>query len=495
MTEPSQTVVAIAALLVGALLGALVAWLALRGQHPALTARLAERERELAALRGDVAQARIDANKANEERARISGVVEAERASMDRARAELDALQEKMKEAFAVVSQQALKQNNDAFLDLAQTRLGDFQRVSQADLDTRQKAIDQMVKPVNDGIAAVHERLQQLDKERVASAATLLEHLRQMALGQEQLTQETQTLVRALRAPQVRGQWGELQLQRVVELAGMVEHCDFVQQHSVQTDDGRLRPDLIVRIPGHKIVVVDAKAPLSAYLDAIDATDDVQRGVLLDQHARQVRDHIVSLSDKDYANEFTEAPDFVVMFLPGESFFSAACQRDPNLIDFAVGHGIIPASPTTLITILKAVHYGWQQERIARGAEEIRDLGQTLYDRIRVAAEHLGKIRKGLEQAVAGYNSAVGAFESRVLPTARRFRDLGAGAGDEIAVLDVVEVAPPGTMAADNLSTASIIFPESEVSKSAAAPRLRFEDCCRSPSMDGMPATMISPPR
>jgi DNA recombination protein RmuC len=221
-----------------------------------------------------------------------------------------------------------------------------------------------------------------------------------------------------------------------------MEHCDFTQQETVRSGDGRLRPDMVVRLPGHKIIVVDSKAPLSAYLDAMEATDEVQRGLFLDQHAKQVKDHVVALSDKDYANEFTEAPDFVVMFLPGESFFSAACQRDPNLIDFAIGRNIIPASPTTLITVLKAVNYGWRQERIAKDAEEIRDLGQMLYERMRVAAEHLAKIRKGLETAVAGYNSAIGTLESRVLPTARRFRDLGAGTGDEIEVLEPVDNIP-----------------------------------------------------
>lgn len=340
------------------------------------------------------------------------------------------------------MTQEALQQNNQAFLDLAQTKLTDFQRAAQTDLDARQESIDLMVKPVNEGLQMVGDRLMAFDKERAIAHSAMQEQLRQVTTDQGKLVTETETLVRALRAPQVRGQWGEMQLQRVVELAGMVEHCDFVQQKSVDTIDGKLRPDMVVRLPGAKIVVVDSKAPLSAYLDAMEATDDTQRGLFLDQHAKQVRDHIVALSSKDYANEFTEAPDFVVMFLPGESFFSAACQRDPNLIDFAIQRGVIPASPTTLITVLKAVNYGWQQERIAKNAEEIRDLGQTLYERLRVAAEHLGKIRKGLETAVNGYNSAIGALESRVLPTARKFRDLDAGKGDEIGVLEAVDSVP-----------------------------------------------------
>jgi DNA recombination protein RmuC len=222
----------------------------------------------------------------------------------------------------------------------------------------------------------------------------------------------------------------------------MEEHSDFVTQDHVETAEGRLRPDLIVRLPGHKVVVVDSKAPLAAYLDAMEATDEAQRGAFLDQHARQVRDHITALSAKDYANEYTEAVDFVVLFLPGEAFFSAACQRDPSLIEFAVKRGVIPASPTTLITVLKAVFYGWQQERIGRNAEEIRDLGQELYARMRTVAEHLDRVRKGLDSAVSAYNDAVGSLEKRVLPTARRFRDLGAGTGEELPVLEPVDSVP-----------------------------------------------------
>ncbi len=227
-----------------------------------------------------------------------------------------------------------------------------------------------------------------------------------------------------------------------------------VQQASVDTADGKLRPDMLVRLPGAKLVVVDSKAPLSAYLDAMEAVDDSQRDAFLDKHAKQVRSHVLALSAKDYASEFPEAPDFVIMFLPGESFFSAACQRDASLIEFAVSRGVIPASPTTLITVLKAVNFGWRQERIAKNAEEIRDLGQQLYERIRVAAEHFCKIRKGLASAVEGYNSAVGAMESRVLPTARKFRDLGTGSVKDIDTLDTVDAVPRLP------STVELTFPE-----------------------------------
>lgn len=430
------------ALILAAVIGAAIAWLAVRASGLTVQARLDDRERELLTVRSDLTASRDETAKTVRELERLTGTVDAERAASAEKLELLESAKVQLKDAFVSASQEALQQNNQAFLDLAQTKLADFQRAAQTDLEARQQSIDLLVKPMNDGLKQVDERLQAFDKERAMAHATLEEHLRLMALSQGALATETQTLVKALRAPQVRGQWGELQLQRVVELAGMVEHCDFIQQESVNTDDGRLRPDMVVRLPGEKIIIVDSKAPLSAYLDAMEATDETQRGVLMDQHAKQVRDHVQALSAKDYANEYAEAPDFVVMFLPGESFFSAACQRDPNLIDFAIRRNVIPASPTTLITVLKAVFYGWRQERIAKNAEEIRDLGQALHDRIRTAADHLAKVRKGLEAAVSGYNSAIGALESRVLPTARKFRDLGAGSGEEIAVLEPVDSVP-----------------------------------------------------
>lgn len=352
-----------------------------------------------------------------------------------------------LRESFTAIAADALRANNDQFLAVARASMGEFQQGARSDLNARAQAIDHLLRPMHEGLARVDARLLAFDRDRVASAASLQEHLRSMAVTQQQLTAETQQLVRALRAPQGRGQWGELQLRRVVELAGMQEHCDFSVQVTVGSEGARLRPDLVVHLPGDKSVIVDAKAPLSAYLDALDASDETARGALLDQHARQVRDHVTALSRKEYASQFAEAPDFVVLFLPGEAFFSAACLRDAGLIDYAISRGVIPASPTTLITVLKAVSYGWQQERVARNSALIRDEAIALHDRMRTVGEHLERVRRGLEHAVTAYNGAIGSLESRVLPTARRLRDLGAANGGAIESLNPVEALPRSAVA------------------------------------------------
>ncbi len=347
-----------------------------------------------------------------------------------------------LRDAFGSAAAQALQQNNATFLQLAQQVLGQRQQEASGDLAQRQQAIEALLGPVRDRLGEVDAQLKALDRARAESQGALKEQLEAVARGQQSLARETQQLVTALRAPQGRGQWGELQLRRCVELAGMQAHADFIEQASVDTDEGRQRPDLLVRMPGGKLMIVDAKAPLAAYLDALEATTDADRALQLDRHAKQVRAHVEALAKRDYAAKYPEAPDFVVLFLPGEAFFSAACQRDPSLVEDAVQLGVIPASPTTLITLLKAVAYGWQQERIAENAARIRDLGAELHDRLVTMVEHFTKVRRGLSTAVSAYNDAVSSLERRVLPSARRMKEYAVGSRKPIEALDPVDEVP-----------------------------------------------------
>jgi DNA recombination protein RmuC len=450
-------------LVVGVVLGGVGAWLVLRakiaaafdqgrGQSAAETAALTEkvigRDTRIEELRAEVEKSEItqrtfqqQVESLKERAADLTRALAEQQKQAAEKLALLDNAKTQLADAFKALAAEALKSSNTSFLELAKTHLEKYQDSARGDLEKRQTAIDELVKPVKESLTMVNAQLQEIENRRTAAYSGLVEQVRSLTETQKELRGETANLVKALRRPQARGRWGEIQLRRVVEMAGMLDHCDFTEQQNIETENGRLRPDLVIHLPGHRAIAVDSKAPLEAYLEAIEAPDDETRAVKLREHARQVRNHIAVLRKKSYAEQLERSPDFTVLFLPGEVFYMAALEYDPGLLEAAVDENVLITAPTSLIALLRAAAYGWREEQLAENAKAISKLGGDLYERLSTLGEHIRKVGKGLGAAIDAYNRAVGTLESRVLVTARKFKDLGAAPGDEIEEMEPIETS------------------------------------------------------
>ncbi|GAB4418605.1 MAG: DNA recombination protein RmuC [Thermodesulfovibrionales bacterium] len=437
-----MTEIIIFSILGGLVVGGLIAWLIASSRAKSAEAvnnelrqQIQQKDNELSQIRGE-----LDA----ERRLKVEALtrLEAAQKSFEEEKALIEAMKTEMTDTFNALSSAALKSSSEDFLRLASEHLGRVVADTKGKLGEHQAAIDGLIKPLHEALKRYEEQISAIEAKRRQDYGGIEEQIRMLASTHQQLQKETSNLVTALRKPQVRGRWGEMQLKRVAELSGMSMHCDFTEQHSIDTEKGRIRPDMIVHLPMGREIVVDSKVSLEAYLDAISAVTEEDRKAKMERHAQQVRAHTNRLASKEYWSQFQQSPEFVVLFIPGESFLSAALDIDNTIIEDGIQKRVIIATPTTFIALLRAIAYGWRQEQVTKNAQEISELGRQLYDRMIILIQHLENIGSSLEKAIGSYNKAVGSMESRVMPSVRKFRELGVTGAGEIPVLDQIDQTP-----------------------------------------------------
>lgn len=430
--------------LTGLVIGGVVAWLIASSKAKSAVAVVGELRQQIQQKDTQINQIRSELDAEKQSRVEAVTKLDASQKSLEEQRTLIEAMKKEMTDTFNALSSAALKSSSEDFLRLASEHLGKIVTDTKGKLGEHQAKMDGLINPLHEALKRYEEQIKAMEEGRHKAYGSLEEQLRAISLTHENLQKETSNLVSALRKPQVRGRWGEMQLKRVAELSGMSMHCDFTEQQSVDTEKGRIRPDMVVHLPMGRDIIVDSKVSLEAYLDAISAATDDERKLKMGKHAQQVRSHMNKLASKEYWSQFNQSPEFVIMFIPGESFLSSALEFDNTLIEDGMQKNIIIATPTTFIALLRAIAYGWRQEQVAKNAQMISEMGKQLYDRMNILVQYLSSIGSNLEKAVTSYNSAVGSIESRVMPSVRRFKELGATGGEEIPSLEKIDVAPRG---------------------------------------------------
>ncbi len=443
----------IAYITIGIIIGGIGAWLIASYRHSNQITEIEKRAsgaearieelRQLAQQRdSEINQIRSELDVEKQSKVEALTKLDSYQKSFEEQKALIDSMKTEMTDTFNALSKAALESSNESFLTLASERLGKIVSDTKGKLGEHQAAMDGMIKPLYETLKRYEEQIRTIEESRHKAYGSLEEQLRALALTHENLQRETSNLVSALRKPQVRGRWGEMQLRRVAELSGMSMHCDFTEQQSMDTEKGRIRPDMIVHLPMEREIVVDSKVSLEAYLDAIAATTEDERKAKMEKHAQQVRSHMNKLASKEYWSQFKQSPEFVVLFIPGESFLSSALDMDNTIIEDGIEKRVIVATPTTFIALLRAIAYGWRQEQLTKNAQEISELGRQLYERMNTLVQHFDSIGSNLGKAISAYNKAVGSMELRILPSVRKFKELGVTGADEIPILEQIDQTP-----------------------------------------------------